>query len=463
MSPGVSLDNLTNVHAVEQSLLDSGLGDMSAVKKAGFVARAAEALIASDNPKSAEARAFFVPGRIEVLGKHTDYVGGRSMVVAADRGFCFVIVPRDDEQVSIMELDADDRVNFSISPDLAPKVGHWSNYPMTVARRVARNFPGRIFGLSGVFRSDLPPAAGMSSSSALMIACFTALSACNDLTARAEYVENIHCVEDLAGYLGTVENGQSFGTLAGDKGVGTFGGSEDHTAIMCCKPRMLSQYSYCPTRFERHMELPAGLAFAVASSGVVAEKTGEAMGKYNRASLLAGAVVEAWRQASGRDEPNIAAALAAGPIEEMKEKIRAALSARVGDEFSPEDLLARFNHFVLESEEVIPAAGDALLRGDLDEFGKLVERSQDGAEKLLGNQVPQTCFLADSAVDCGAVAASAFGAGFGGSVWAMVRIEGSDQMLDRWSDAYKHAYPDDAKRAAFFLIEPGPAAFEINL
>jgi len=54
--------------------------------------------------------------------------------------------------------------------------------------------------------------------------------------------------------------------------------------------------------------------------------------------------------------------------------------------------------------------------GTWDKIGVLIDRSQDGAERLLGNQVPETIALARLARDLGAVAASAFGAGFGGSV-----------------------------------------------
>src|SRR5204863_3940731 len=129
----------------------------------------------------------------------------------------------------------------------------------------------------------------------------------NDLPNRKEYRDNIKSNEDLAGYLGTVENGQSFGILTGDKGVGTFGGSEDHTAILCAAPDRLKQYSFCPVTFEREIEMPSGYCFAIASSGVVAEKTGAALEKYNRASLLAQAVTKVWNRKTNSIDPHIAA------------------------------------------------------------------------------------------------------------------------------------------------------------
>ena len=50
--------------------------------------------------------AFFVPGRIEVLGKHTDYAGGRTMVAAVERGFAIVAVPRDDRQTTVIDAES---------------------------------------------------------------------------------------------------------------------------------------------------------------------------------------------------------------------------------------------------------------------------------------------------------------------------------------------------------------------
>ena len=75
---------------------------------------------------------------------------------------------------------------------------------------------------------------------------------------------------------------------------------------------------------------------------------------------------------------------------------------------------------------IVPGAADALAEGDLDRFGALVDRSQAGAEAALGNQVPETIHLQRSARRLGARAASAFGAGFGGSVWALVAATGAE-------------------------------------
>jgi galactokinase len=232
--------------------------------------------------------------------------------------------------------------------------------------------------------------------------------------------------------------------------------------MLCSRPGLLSQYSYCPVRLERTIPVAAGHVFAVASSGVAAEKTAGAMEKYNRASRLAAAVAGAWRAATGRADAHIAAALGAEPAQAAA-RMRDILGRQPsGGPFTAAELLARFDHFFAESCEILPAAGDALASGNLAEFGRLVDRSQEAAEQLLGNQVPETVLLARSARELGAAAASAFGAGFGGSVWALVREESAAAFLDAWAGRYAAAFPAAARGAAFFLTGAGPAAFEVE-
>ncbi len=440
-------------------LLAAGLAQDAARQRAANFARAADVLVDAGVDAGREARAYFVPGRIEVLGKHTDYAGGRSLLAAVERGFSLVAVPREDNTIRAFSQGFAP-AEFEFSPDLTPPMGEWSNYPMTVARRIARNFSGELRGANLSFVSDLPVASGMSSSSAMMVTTFFALAGINDLWSRPELLENVGGERAiLAEYLGTVENGQSFGSLVGDKGVGTFGGSEDHTAMLCCKAGMLSEYSFCPVAFHRDITLPEDVVFVVGSSGVVAEKTGAARDQYNRASFLTQAVAQVWRDATGRDDRHMAAALASSP--DALAQMRRALQETPHAEFGPEDLSDRFEQFYAESVEIIPAAGDALAAGDMEAFGALVDRSQELTTTQLKNQVEETVFLARTARECGALAASAFGAGFGGSVWTLVRRDEAEAFIDRWSAIYHEAYPQHAERSAFFATRPAPAAMEL--
>ena len=241
--------------------------------------------------------------------------------------------------------------------------------------------------------------------------------------------------------------------------MGTFGGSEDHTAILCAVPDHISQYAYCPVEFEKMIPLPPGYVFAVGASGVAAEKTGAARAKYNTASRLVSTLTEIWRCNTDRDDPHLAAAL--GSSADAVERLRAMIEASNSSESIRSALAARLEHFSIESGEIIPAAGDALARGDLRTFGRLVDRSQRAAERLLGNQVPETVFLAAAARRLGAAAASAFGAGFGGSVWALVEAVGAEDFLASWEAQYRAEFPQHAPLARFFATAAGPAAFRV--
>jgi galactokinase len=398
------------------------------------------------------AAAFRVPGRIEVLGKHTDYAGGRSLICAVEHGFTIVAAPRDDDKVRVVDVAASREVVLALDPGLVEPPDTWMRYPATVLRRVARNFPDARRGADLAFVSDLPPASGMSSSSAFMVAVFLAVAAVNRLEADASYRRVIRRPEDLAGYLATVENGQSFGELTGDRGVGTFGGSEDHTAMLCCRAGELSQYAFCPVRHERQVSCPAGHRFVVAVSGVKAEKTGAAKDAYNRASLAVRAILGAWRAETGRLDSSLAEAVeraGAAQVREVVERVPV-------DGFDAAALLDRFDQFVEESERIIPAAADALAAGNLEAFGRLVDRSQDLAARLLRNQVAETEALARLARELGAVAASAFGAGFGGSVWALVPRDDADGFVGQWEQAFRAAFP--RREPVFLVTTAGEAA-----
>ncbi|MGH7650453.1 MAG: galactokinase family protein [Gemmatimonadaceae bacterium] len=435
---------------------------------------------------------WWVPGRIEFLGKHTDYAGGRSLLCAAERGICVAATPRRDDRVRVHDAISGDTLEFRLSEEQTmddsaqptmddsaqptmddsaqPTVnnsaqpGHWSAYVHAVASRIVRNFPAtgfrssrpssRIAALVGadiVMASDLPQAAGMSSSSALVVAIFLALVRANDIESSALYRRAIATTEQLAEYLGTIENGQSFGELVGERGVGTFGGSEDHTAILCARAGALAQYSFCPVRLERTVPFPADHVLVVATSGVAAEKTGAVRERYNALSRMSAEIVERWESVTGERYPTLAAAVNAS--RDATSRVRELLDA---------DRLARLEHFLLESEGLIPRAADALANGNLATLGRLVDQSQRGAEQLLGNQIPETIFLARSARELGAIAASAFGAGFGGSVWALVRESDAALFRTRWGEAYAARFPAAAERAEMLVTSAGPGVSEIG-
>jgi galactokinase len=402
---------------------------------------------------------FFVPGRIEVLGKHTDYAGGRSLLAAVGRGFCVAAWPRADRVLRVADAGRGLRAEVPLSPDLVPSAGNWVIYAETVAARLSRNFPEPLRGADVAIASDLPRASGLSSSSALVIALFSVLSDTNELPERPEWRAGIRSAEDLAGYLGALENGRDFGPLAGDRGVGTRGGSEDHTAILCGRAGEISQYGFCPVRFERSLRLEEDWTFVVASSGVASDKTGGAQERYNRLSLAAAAVLELWNGSTGRSDPSLFAAATGAP--DAPERIRRLLGALPDPDYPPGFLLGRFEQFLEESTVIVPAVGDLLEKGEARMIGDLVDRSQELAERNLGNQTPETIHLARTARSLGAAAASAFGGGFGGSVWAMVEAADADGFRKRWAERYARAFPASAPESRFFVTRPGPPVIRL--
>ncbi len=460
--PGLSgLPGLRKLPNLSDQLVVAGLSAAEADAKQILFQMADESLRKISSAAGANRAAWFVPGRVEILGKHTDYAGGRSLLAAVEKGFCVVARYREDAQVNLCDAKSGEQVSFHISTEPGPQQHHWSRYARTVIRRTARNFPSTRLGADIAFASDLPPAAGLSSSSALIIAVFLALSEANSLEQASAYADNIHSREDLAAYLAAIESGMSFGALQGDEGVGTTGGSEDHTAILCSAPHRLAQYSFCPTRKEKTIPLPQDFIFAIGTSGIAAEKTGAALERYNRTAASAHAILDVWHRATGRTDATLAAAHNSSPG--APAEMRGLLAGRDFAGFSVKVLLNRYDHFSEESERLVPAASDAFARKDWGALGLLVNRSQAAAEELLGNQVPETVASARLAREMGALAASSFGAGFGGSVWALVPRDSAGDFIRRWIGRYRMQFPGAASRATFFLTSAGPAAIRLNL
>ena len=386
----------------------------------------------------------FIPGRIEVLGKHTDYCGGRSIVCAIDRGFHVEIEEHAEPFVVLENRDMSESISISLNdPDSLS--GHWGNYAVEVVRRLGLNFPERLKdGVKVRFHSDLPKAAGLSSSSALMIMVFAALDLVNDLSGSGRYQDNIHDRLDLAEYLGCIENGLGFRELAGSAGVGTFGGSQDHAAIMLGKADQLSAFSFSPLRHDADFLFPATQSFVLASSGVAAEKTGAARESYNRVSRMVSEITAAFGKGL-----TLAQMLDEFGVDDVLLKIR-----RMRTRFMTRELLDRVEQFRIENFEIIPAVCEMLASGNIVAIGDPVDLSQQNAERFLGNQIGETAFLQRSAREIGAVAASAFGAGFGGSVYAIVQASDAESFRKEWKRAYAQRFPQHIRRSQFFTTRP---------
>ncbi|MGC8623973.1 MAG: galactokinase family protein [Phycisphaerae bacterium] len=404
---------------------------------------------------------WFVPGRLEFLGKHTDYCRGRSIFGAIDRGICFCASARSDTRLRMLDVQSGQIAELDMYSQSGPAQHDWTLYPATVARRLASMFPVPIQGADVAFISDLPPAAGLSSSSCLIVGFYLALARVNTKVLDAHNRTLAQDPVALGDFLGCVESGRAWREYSGDNGVGTRGGSQDHTAILCATPNSLTGFDFYESRSLASVALPADVTIAIAISGISAHKTGNAGAAYNRVSRRAAACLDVWNKNNHPPRDSLEAVFRA--TADGGRRIRAAIQQHADGEFSTASLLSRLEQYDMESHILIPAALTALRKGHWQELGRLVDQSQRLAETCLHNQVPQTQRLAASARGLGAVAASAFGAGFGGAVWALVAKAEADDFLMRWQDAYAKEFPQVADHASFFLTRLGFPATELPM
>jgi galactokinase len=442
---------------LQQQFTDAGFETDDAAGRARLVLQAVQALThLSDGPPPRWG--WFVPGRIEIFGKHTDYAGGRSLLCTVPRGFAVVARPRDDQRIRVVDARWRQRTEIDLGAPPADVTG-WSKYVAVVTRRLALDFPLAPLGADIALASDLPNSAGLSSSSALVVALSTVLIRRGDLEERAEWRRALPAPQDLAGYLGAVENGLTFKSFTSAPGVGTDGGSEDHTAILLCRAGQVSAYSYLPVVHHGDADMPADWRFVVLESGIQAAKAGAARDQYNRASRGTRAILSVWHSEFGGSHPHLSAALGADPA--AVPAFSASLGSKRSEGFEGADLARRLAHFMAEDARV-PAALEAFRRRDRAAVGNLASSSQRDAESLLGNQIPETIALVDLARESGAFAASSFGAGFGGSVWALVNAEAAPEVARRCAGAYAARFPSLPAMAPF-TCRPGRATMQIEL
>jgi galactokinase len=440
---------------VVHSLLAHGLPEPVAVARASDIVRA-DAILTADAAAPLARTTLWVPGRIEVFGKHTDYAGGRSLVIATGRGFVWRVAPRTDRVVRVWDLANAVGAELPLAPDTRAPEGHWSNYIATVIRRITRNFAGVTHGADLVFHSDLPPASGASSSSALLIGAALALLRVNRIAETALYRELFPDAAALATYCGAIEMGAAYRVLRGDQGVGTQGGCQDQTAILCATRDAITDVTWLPTHLLGAYALPPSLTFVVGASGVTAEKSAGALERYNQVSSTARTLLALWNANEHRDDHSLGTAVQSSP--DAPDRLRAIVRAATTDPASRSRLGARLEHFLLETFTLIPAAADAMATGRWDALGDLSRESHAAADRWLGNQVDETNTLVALAREHGALAASAFGAGFGGSVWALVERDRQEVFTDRWADAYRARFPRAGAHAIFFATRPGAPA-----
>lgn len=411
-----------------------------------------------------------VPNRVELLGKHTDYQGGETLLLTGPKNFFALSAPAADRTTELLNVNPEYGSTSlklrSRGPEMLAE-GEGSNYAYTVSRRLLSNindaglsglFPGDV---KSVFYGDIPFGGGTSGSSAKLISDFFILASVNNLLSDDEFtslvIENgkkaglkmgSGVVNDfslaLSMYLAHHENGFDFGDLKGDRGVGTFGGSEDHTAIVLGEKDTLLYCRYCPTEVIEKIKMPEDHLVVVGYSGKKAEKTKEAMLKYNRLSEEAAAAVKQLNKIN-RTKFDLLRDFFQGYLPGEKADLAYEQLSGVKD---GSRLAQRAYQFFRETE-VTEQAVSALVDRDISDFGKLINESHDLSKKYLRNIVAEVDWLQQSANELGALGATGFGAGFGGSCYAVIPEDQLDVFILKWKEKYVQKYPQYRDAAGF--------------
>lgn len=547
-------DDITN------HLISSGFDAAPALEIQAMFQASARRLLSnagSTTSPSTPCRAFWVPGRIEVLGKHTDYAGGKSLLGAVNKGFAVVSTSRDDQNdVRIFTQFSDGReLNETLAitggtEDLerlracTTDEGGWAAYPAAAVQRLTSNF-GITVGADISIECSLPEASGMSSSSAVICYMWMVLNSYNNISSgvngkatnatafAASIGDGVEGEANLYTFLGNIENGKDFRpgqgdlTLHGMGGVGTFGGSEDHTAIMSCTKGELKMWEYCPTKHLRTVAVDPNVRFVIAVSGAKAEKTGAAMNEYNDACALASWAASAYvvsRRSGAQLETSMDKETLAGmfsntttynpaipnlaevvrqvegeirsqegcpeSVPEVRQLVRASIIASIqsveshfkqsiptimgpmglgcegleSDRIGISELVVRFEQYFDESEAIVADCCHAFSTNDYETLGKLVDQSHEFTVGKLKNTIPETAWLPRWARQSGgALASSAFGAGFGGSCWSLVTSDTAEDFCKQWKEAYNARFPtkEGGLTREFFVMAPGPGAFSL--
>jgi N-acetylgalactosamine kinase len=225
------------------------------------------------------------PGRVNMMGRHVDHQGGHCNLMTIGYETLMVVHPRQDDHIhlynltqeqfpdrafSIGELLADlpwddwmSLVNSEKVCELAVEAGgDWAQYVKAAVLRLQKKFASlRLRGADMIVYGNIPIAAGLSSSSALVVATAEAMVAVNQVdTFPAQFV-------DLCG------EGEWF--------VGTRGGSADHAAIKLGEKGKVVQVTFFPFAVQATMPFPEDYALALCDSGIKAHKTTNARDQFN--------------------------------------------------------------------------------------------------------------------------------------------------------------------------------------
>ena len=318
-----------------------------------------------------------VPGRVNLIGEHIDYHNLPVLPMAIQRNIQIAFRPRPDRIIRAVSSAAFGEREFAWTSELEPGVpGDWENYLKAAAQAVSRQWDLE-YGIDAAVASDLPAAAGLSSSSALLTGITLALLQANGVHASFEELMRV------------LPEGEHF--------VGTRGGGMDHAAVLASRAGCALLVDFDPIA-ATPIPIPDDWAFLVAHSLTTAEKSGAVRARYNNCRTAGDAALQRLGFASFR------AAAQYGTFDDL-----AALAA---GHLSGQELRS-FVHVTGEAQRVRDAVA-ALRKGDAAAFGRLLTTSHESLRDQLQISTAQLDALVEKACEAGALGARLTGGGFGG-------------------------------------------------
>ncbi|HZN06720.1 MAG TPA: galactokinase [Pyrinomonadaceae bacterium] len=343
---------------------------------------------------------FRAPGRVNLIGEHTDYNAGFVMPAAIDASVHATITPREDRKLQITSNNFEDEVEIDLDdPNLAAR-SHWSDYPVGVAVMLERA-GHRLRGGRLEMRSDVPIGSGLSSSAAVEVATATALIANSGVTVDRK---------ELALICQKAEN-EFVGARVGimDQFVALFGEAQ-HALLLDCRSL---EYKLLP--------LPPRVRLVVCNTMVKHELASSA---YNERR----AQCEAGVQHLARFLPNVTA---------LRDVTFAQLEQYGGD--LPDVVYRRCRHVITENARVLSAAED-LETGELDHFGGLMAESHRSLRDDYEVSIRELDLMVELASHVeGVYGARMTGGGFGGSTINLVDVDHVEEFQRIVAEGYEQA------------------------
>ena len=340
------------------------------------------------------------PGRINLIGEHTDYNGGFVFPGAIDKGIMCEIRPNGTNKVMAYSIDLKDRVEFDIDDEKGPKAS-WARYLYGIVQEMKKRGVD-VKGFNTAFAGDVPLGAGLSSSAALE-SCYA--YALNDL-----FGENKVSKWDMV-LAGQATEHNYCGVNCGimDQFASVFG-MEGKLMRLDCRSR---EFEYFP--FE-----PKGYRLVLVDSVVKHELASSAYNDRRKSC------------------ENVVAALQKKYPEKTIETLRDAdwdMLNAVKDEVSEEDM--KRATFVLGEKDRVLAVCDALNAGDYETVGKKMYETHHGLSKEYEVSCEELDYLNDIAREDGVTGSRIMGGGFGGCTINLVK-----------EDLYNHFIADVKKKYA---------------